>query len=341
MDAGAPEGVTLPKHLFPAEATINLVGRLPEEYRPSDAVLKWLANGSKVKATACPLPRTWYSRLQHQASDNTSVIDGETDNFRPKRFIGNGWPVQEHVAEPGQRLQDAAQAIVYTLEEWVMPHPASESPHGFSFIELVDLHAWVSLLVDKFPGKDEGGPDLRPQLLELQQNLNTTLQNIQNANGQGALCISSWRNFVRPLRAAFDGIRANKTLLTPCRTETCRVWSLLHILSVANLARTGRASAASSSQPVQNGQIFDAIIQFLRRYFTCSTCRQHFLEQVEAVLMVIFKPEQGHRKTSLYGGGTCTMLSACVLHRQGSALPIGAGLRLMSAGFAGGMQQKL
>merc|ERR1711924_327591 len=99
-DAGAPAGITLPKHLFPAEATINLVQRLPEEYRPSDAVLRWLANGSKVKATACPLPRTWYSRLQHQASDNTSVIDGEADNFRPKRFIGNGWPVQEHVAEP-------------------------------------------------------------------------------------------------------------------------------------------------------------------------------------------------------------------------------------------------
>jgi hypothetical protein len=31
-----------------------------------------------------------------------------------------------------------------------------------------------------------------------------------------------------------------------------------------------------------NAVVFDALTAFLRRYFTCRNCRQHFLEQVEA-----------------------------------------------------------
>merc|ERR1719235_2011720 len=201
--------------------------------------------------------------------------------------------MNDYVAKPDYRLQDAAQAVVYTLEEWVHPHPASESPHSFAFIELTELHAWVSLLADAFPGKEEGGLDLRPNLVEVRDKLKAKLKEIEDANGRGGLCLDQWLEWIRPLRAAFDEIRRVQVLPTLCRTETCRVWTLLHILSIAGIARTSRKKPAADFPLIQNHAAFDAMTQFLRRYFTCSNCRKHFLEQVDAGAYDLAKARQG------------------------------------------------
>ena len=126
-------------------------------------------------------------RIEEEAGGDKKVL--------PKKFIGNGWAFSDHFAKPSHRLQDAAQAIVYTLEEWVKPHPAGESPHGFALGELREIHAWVALLADAFPGKEEGGPDLHQELLELRDKLQARVQLVQGAAGHGALCVDEPRPF--------------------------------------------------------------------------------------------------------------------------------------------------
>eukprot|EP00928_Gymnodinium_smaydae_P038192 TRINITY_DN26389_c0_g4_i1.p1 TRINITY_DN26389_c0_g4~~TRINITY_DN26389_c0_g4_i1.p1 ORF type:complete len:895 (-),score=216.50 TRINITY_DN26389_c0_g4_i1:67-2751(-) len=306
-DAGAPKDFEIPKHLFPAESAVDLVGLLPEEYKPSEAVLRWLANSTRTRASVCPERREW-----HDASANARQADNEQGEnahadsaaevaempdgaaaatstaeqavskaapLRRKSFPGDGWPAWEHAATAAHRNQDAAQALVYTLEEWVAPNPAGQSPHAFAYAELRDLRDWVAFLRQAFPTVEEGGLDLHAPLAELEAKLAERLQEIEAADGRGALCIEEWKRLVWPVRRAFDKARAGKTLLSLCRTETCRVWALLHTLSVCSFARSnGTAEVTKSS----NGRSFDLMSGFLRRYFTCRTCRAHFLEQWEA-----------------------------------------------------------
>lgn len=178
----------------------------------------------------------------------------------------------EHGIEPAHRQQDAAQALVYTLEEWVVPNPAGESPHGFAFMELKDLHAWVKLLVKALP-QTEGGFNLHPQLMKLGEELGTRLHQIEALDGHAALCADEWLRLVHPVRQAYDEARRAGTLPSTCRSETCRVWSLLHTLTIARLARAG-----NGTDTLSNEIIFDTITAFLRRYFTCRYCLKHFLK---------------------------------------------------------------
>jgi len=208
-------------------------------------------------------------------------------------FPGDGWPVQEHAASPKHRLQDASQAAVYTLEEWVIPNPTGETPHAFAFYEVTELHAWVSLLANGLPSSAEGGGQhLVPALAKLKGQLMEHVTAVEAANGRRALCLSEWKAWMKSVRHALEEDLAEKILPTLCRTETCRIWTLLHILSVSGLAR-GNATVTAASRFVHsssgkeravnaNAQVIDAIIAFLRRYFTCQSCRGHFLEQVAA-----------------------------------------------------------
>merc|ERR1719346_629331 len=106
----------------------------------------------------------------------------------------------EHISTPAHRLQDAAQAIVYTAGEWITPKTAGESPNGFTYAELTDLHAWVALLAHEFPSASEGGPALQPELVELKDRLATEIRQIEEAEGQGALCHDRWLDMLKPLR---------------------------------------------------------------------------------------------------------------------------------------------
>lgn len=317
-DAGAPKDLYLPKHVFPAEAAQDLVQLLPEEYRPSLKAQKWLANSSKTTATACHDVRKWYApRRAAQALAEPDEPEagraagqgerkGKKDKKEKEHFPGDGWPIYEHGSTPAHRIQDAAEALVYVLEQWVKPNTAGESPHAFAYGELQDLHSWVQLLASNFPGNAEGfHVELGPELHDLRRQLVAKIEEVETARGSQALCEEEWRQLVKPLRKAFDAARiAGGQTKGPqgegedapqeirwrpslCRTETCRVWMLLHVISVAPLARLadGEAQTCSSttcSTESGNENAFDAMIAVLRRYFTCRTCRSHFLQAVEA-----------------------------------------------------------
>jgi thiol-disulfide isomerase/thioredoxin len=300
-DAGAPADYDPPKHLFPGEAVSDVLRLLPEEYRPSEPVLRWIGNSSRTSATVCAEVRSWNDRKDDSRSSEADEVDSNSSETgatrRPSKFPGNGWPMFELGATPAHRVQDAAQAIVYTLEEWVIPNAAGGSPHAFAFQELTDLHKWVTLLTRLFPSAAEGGPDLPPALLLLKKNLGSTIQKVNESNGQAALCHEEWQKLVKPVRHALDISRSKQILIPLCRTETCRMWTLLHVLTVAKLARLNRPATSAeaieqselnagaelvSVDVADNGQVFDTLTNFLQRYFTCQTCRKHFLEQVAA-----------------------------------------------------------
>jgi len=207
---------------------------------------------------------------------------------------------------------------------------AGDSPHAFAFAELTSIHAWVSLLADAFPGKEEGGPDIHLELVELRSRLNTTVHRIQEAKGQGALCVDEWRQFLVPLREAFDRIRTTQMLPSLCRTDTCRVWSLLHTLSIAGVARARHADVSNLPPTIQNDQGFDVMKSFLERYFTCSYCRAHFLESFKAGFGALTKARLERHRILQSGGGGSTMLWLFAWHKKESARWIDAGRRQMS-----------
>lgn len=255
-DAGAPKDHPTPPHLFPAEVAPLLVQLLPEGYRPHDKIMKWLGNHTAV-VTACSQPRPW--RGGEPGSDV---------------FIGNGWPSVELRATWKHRLQDAAQALVYTLQEWVLPQAAANNALHFGYSEISNLHSWVGLLSTSFPREEDWGPDLHQPLMELHEQLAKKLRELEAVAGRAALCLDDWKALVTPVRQAHDEWRRRQSLPSLCRSETCRVWALLHTLSVSGLARGETSSNVSTSFAVMAG--------FLQRYFSCQTCRRHFVEAVEA-----------------------------------------------------------
>merc|ERR1719277_1438488 len=55
-----------------------------------------------------------------------------------------------------------------------------------------------------------------------------------------------------------------------CTTETCRVWTLFHVLSLAPNRLEGALDPAETS---------DGIKLFISEFFRCDHCRKHALEQ--------------------------------------------------------------
>lgn len=342
-DAGLPEGMEPQRHLFPAEATNDLIRLLPEEYRPTDAVMRWLGNASSSGVgVVCPEKRRWYDAAkrrpqsaaegpgsEHTGSDTEEKEeDDEEDEDEEKKtdqkeepptdFPGSGWPGFEHRATAAHRLQDAAQAVVYTLEEWVVPSAAGPSPHGFAYKELLELQGWVSLLAASLPSASEGGPpELGAALGALRRELAKRLRNIEAADGRAALCLGEWRGLVAPVRGALEAAEGRAALPSLCRTETCRMWTLLHLLSIAPLARVELAEARGADvggdSDAGNGAAFDAMIAFLRRYFTCNSCRKHLLQQVDAGMYNLAAARVGGpRELALWWWRLHTAVSASV-----------------------------
>jgi len=169
-----------------------------------------------------------------------------------------------------------------------------------------------SLLASALPSSAEGGGQhLVPALAKLKVQLAEHVAALEAANGHVALCLSKWKAWTMSVRRALEEDLAMEVLPSLCRTETCRLWTLLHTLSVSGLARsnattivasgatrnsggggTGHSSSSSRSSSSSSGveeevasanaHVIDAMTAFLRRYFTCQSCRGHFLEQVAA-----------------------------------------------------------
>mmetsp|Transcript_103157 Transcript_103157/g.189374 ORF Transcript_103157/g.189374 Transcript_103157/m.189374 type:complete len:796 (+) Transcript_103157:53-2440(+) len=188
-------------------------------------------------------------------------------------FIGNGWQLPEFGFKAVHRFHEAAQAIVYMLDEWVVPDVSSRSPNGFTLAQLNDIHAWISLLVATFPSV--GNFSLAAPLRSLKDTVAQRVQDVRAAKGKMTMCAEEWRELMTPIREHFMTSRENQTLKPACFTETCRVWTLLHIITISDFARKRTTTSVG-----ENKIVFATITEFLRRFFTCATCRRHFLDAI-------------------------------------------------------------
>lgn len=191
-------------------------------------------------------------------------------------FLGNGWPVSDFRITPLHRFHDAAQALVYALEDWIKPDVTRDSPNGFTLLQLQDVHAFISLVAATFP--IVGGFDLVSPLGFLRDSIQQRVQDIRAEQGKGIMCAEEWHRLVKNVSAAFIAageVDSGPLAMRACKTDTCRLWILLHIITVSDFAQNRTVASSGGNQAA-----FDAITVFLRRYFTCQTCRLHFLDTI-------------------------------------------------------------
>jgi len=183
--------------------------------------------------------------------------------------IGNAWqpepPSSDHAVEDGLEM------LVHTLDEWVYPGP------GFAAEDLKGLQAWLEVLDANFPFPEAALGSQLSAVARLVRNASITVEQTQ---GNHALCAPEWKAEIKELKEAYlqrlaRGGRPRGT----CITDTCRMWALLHVLSLAPAAGPAGSPAPTAAAAVGGGALLDAVHGFLGRYFSCRVCQTHFLRQ--------------------------------------------------------------
>jgi len=177
--------------------------------------------------------------------------------------VGGGWPEAEARTAPNSRLSDARFMLLYTLRHWVSPTPQMVKPRAFTHNDLVPLALWLKLVARNFPD-----PDLATKFGRLAATVDEAAKRLQ------AICVENWARELDNLGfPTADEIAGSLPLSSTCETETCRVWALIHILSLARLVHW---PGAASDQEALAG-----IHSFLEHHFRCDVCRNHYLEQAK------------------------------------------------------------
>lgn len=166
------------------------------------------------------------------------------------------------------RLIDAEVAVLYSLRQGVFLHALDGKLDGEA---LLDLLAWLNFLSVSLPSQ-RACEDMR----KLADSVNITQI---EANG-----ILNRRDWLRILDGwSLDGLSPDVGIeptshWRACRTYTCGLWNLFHIVTTA------------PSQPaVSRRRLTDATIPslamvrvFVSRFFGCSDCARHFLDTYDS-----------------------------------------------------------
>lgn len=218
----------------------RLMKGLPEAFLNSDAKAK--------------VVRAWM---------NGSALEQSQRSCPDGREVGAGWPESGWPEEPdtSTRLDDAEYIMAYTLKNWIAPLTEEGKTRSVFWNEtdIAPARDWLELLEKNFPRGERQREKLISELRELQEKVNkTTLP----------LCLSQWQEWVQPLQEHFPQPPSGST---GCTSDTCRVWTLIHTLSLAPGAGHGTAMTA--------GETSKRIMAFIKNYFGCSECREHAYRQ--------------------------------------------------------------
>lgn len=172
----------------------------------------------------------------------------------PAGWPATGWP-PEPTAE--RRLAVAAHMMTYTLRNWVKPRLRRNKDTTAFFerggeTDIASLTQWVELLARNFP---RGHAELQGLLGKLQ------------AHSGDELCVAEWLQWLQPLEAKYGP----EPLPAACSTETCKVWTLFHVLSLA--PGEGHEGALPATETVSR------IMAFVEAWFTCRHCRDLAMQQ--------------------------------------------------------------
>mmetsp|Transcript_67063 Transcript_67063/g.178894 ORF Transcript_67063/g.178894 Transcript_67063/m.178894 type:complete len:492 (+) Transcript_67063:561-2036(+) len=179
--------------------------------------------------------------------------------------VGNGWPGAKVSAT--ERVSEAWEAALMTLSDWVKPDPEA-APMGYTLSQLVDLKAWLEHLDLYLPGAGAPSKQSKNALKTLFQRVADKVTAGLGSDGDEALCEVEWQELLKPLLATADEGLDKRSKRSACKTDTCRVWALLHVISVGY---------AENPKPTTAASLLEASRNFLARYFSCRICRDHFL----------------------------------------------------------------
>lgn len=175
------------------------------------------------------------------------------------REMPRGWPAAGWPSEPANylRMREAAYAVVFTLKHWARPRvrPGKDLNAFFQGEGEVDIDlliSWVGAIALNFFCPV-------PELNELYQQL------VQIRDSTGVLCVAAWESMLAPLEGKFPEPEDS-----PCKTPTCKIWTLIHVLSLAPLNNPGGALPPKDT--------LMAIENSINAWLACDVCRVHARE---------------------------------------------------------------
>lgn len=306
----------LPRNAFPGEYMLLkvLFEQLPKDYLPRDTWAGLFADESEggAEPSQCPNITAMHPSLPRNVDD----------------AVGNGWSDAEGNFTVHQRRADALLMLRHVLAEWIVPLSEDGGIAAFSYQQVAAVEGWVGLLASNLPRAF----GLWESLLELRRALRMRLRTAtQGQRSEGAadapgdggssegtardragrLCGSDWKDLIAPVLADIDAVgrRDFGEVPSACASDTCRLWSLLHILSAEGHRRMhpdalaadkaaehsgpdqARAVAPAPAAdrralpqppPAEPSAMLDAVRDFLAEYFKCLYCRNHFLKQFDS-----------------------------------------------------------
>lgn len=222
---------------------------------------------------------------QQALAETFKHLDETEGNCQEQREVnvGGGWPDTEVHVTSSARLKDARFMLLYTLRHWISPAALHAKPRAFTTNDLVPLSLWLHVVALNFPDMD---------LAAKLRSLAAFVSEAAEIPGH-AVCVDDWSHRLDALGLPTTGeIAAAVPTDTTCKTETCRLWALIHILTLASQVHwPGMAS---------HGKTWIGIHAFLEHYFRCDVCRKHFLSQVKVAAYGMKDVESGKVSLAVY-----------------------------------------
>ncbi|CAK9055014.1 Sulfhydryl oxidase 1 (rQSOX) (rSOx) (FAD-dependent sulfhydryl oxidase-2) (SOx-2) (Quiescin Q6) [Durusdinium trenchii] len=189
-------------------------------------------------------------------------------------FVGNGWHDVERNFTVRRRMTDALIMLRHIFQEWIAPVGDDGNVEAFSYRQLIDIEAWVALLIRNLPEAFA----IQSFLRELHRALMIRVRAAQTKEGS-SLCANEWKSLTSNLLASINDVgQKHFAFPSACASDTCRMWSLLHILASEGLRKE---RMGLESRPAQPHAMLSALRGFIDHFFKCHYCRRHFLRQYE------------------------------------------------------------
>jgi len=212
--------------------------------------------------------------------------------------VGNGWADVEEDFTPRRRWTDALLMLRHIFQEWIAPLGDDGNVHAFSFKQLQVVEAWVNLLASNLPAAF----GIEEVLHELHQALLSRLRLAHTLEGS-SLCNDDWKTLSAPVLQKIAEV-GQRDFAQPsaCASDTCRLWSLFHILAAEGFHRQEMLAEgkAGVTQPRPANATLSAVRDFVEQFFKCLYCRQHFLEQFDAGSYGLESARQDRKEVVLY-----------------------------------------
>lgn len=180
-----------------------------------------------------------------------------------------------------------------------MPIGDDGNVEAFSFQQVQASESFIGLLTQNLP---PAAGSIRQALLPLRNRLRAALRAAQVGSG-GGFCATTWKELLAPTMIAIEelGKEVFSGVASTCTSDTCRLWTLLHMLSVEGLrCSTSDRVGCAHDGVLSTGAFLTAVRAFIDQYFKCAACRRHFLERFDAGVYGQSKARQSHAELVLY-----------------------------------------